>query len=286
MTHVVQVVGGVLRHAQGPAVREEEVHLRRRLRVRRELEHHPNAVYLELLAGVGDVDGRWDERKRPGRGRLAQAHADLSGRALWEQRAEHVRGAAGHCAARIHVLAHRMLQEPLRREHRHPSGCDVFVGEHTARAAEVIDVAVGVEQPGHRAVAAMLAVEGQRRRGALRGYERVDHQHAGVALDNRHVREVQPADLVDAVGHLEETVNRRELSLPPETRVHGVRTLSVEEVVGVRVPDDAPAGRPDHRVRQRRHPPSARVLEVRAVAEGKAQPCRGVGLGDLGCGLS
>ena len=47
---VVHVVRAVLRHAQPAAIGKEEVHLRRRLGLGRQLEHDPHAVDDELLA--------------------------------------------------------------------------------------------------------------------------------------------------------------------------------------------------------------------------------------------
>ena len=79
---VVQVVGGVLGHAQGAVVREEEVHLGRRLGARRHLEDDPDAVDDLLLAGVGDVDASAAIRPSvPSEVRDAQAGADLPARA-------------------------------------------------------------------------------------------------------------------------------------------------------------------------------------------------------------
>ena len=195
---VVQVVGGVLGHAQRAPLGEQEVHLGRRLGVGRELEHHVDAVDRLLLAGAGDVDRRRDQRHGAGRRRLAQPGADLPGGALGQQRAVHVRGAAGHRSARVDVLADRVLEEPVGGEHGHAAGRHVVGRDDAACAAEVVDVAVRVQQPGDRPLAAMLAVERQRRRRALGRDQRVDHEHAGVALDDRHVRQVEPAHLVDA----------------------------------------------------------------------------------------
>ncbi len=179
----------------------------------------------------------------PERGRLPEAGADLAARPLRQQRAVHVRRAAGHRAAGVDVLADRVLEEALGREDRDAARRDVLLGDDAARAAEVVDVAVRVEQAGHRPLAAMLAVERQRGGRRLGGDQRVDHEDARVALDDRHVREVEAAHLVDALGHLEQAVDRVQLPLAPEARVHRLRAVRVEEPVGVRVPDDAPVGR-------------------------------------------
>ncbi len=102
------------------------------------------------------------------------------------------------------------MQEALGRDHGDPAG-EVRVVDDAARAAEVVDVAVGVDQRRDGPLAAMAAVERERRGGGLGGDQRVDHDHAALALDERHVRKVQAAHLVDAVGHLEQAMDRGQL---------------------------------------------------------------------------
>ncbi len=266
--HVVQVVRRVLRHAERPVPGEEEVHLRRRLGARRHLEHHVDAVDGLLLPRAHDVDGRRDQRDGSQRRRLPQPRAHLAARSLRQQRAVHVCRAARHRTAGVDVLADRVLEEALRREDRDAARRDVLLGHDAARAAEVVDVAVGVQQSGHRPLAAMLAIQRQRGGRRLRGDQRVDHQDARVALDDRHVRQVEAAHLVDALGDLEQAVNRVQLPLPPEARIHRLRTVGVEEAVGVRIPDDAPVRRADDavatasrsgRAARRRSPPCPRT---------------------------
>ncbi len=58
---VVQVVGGVLGHAQRAELREVEVHLRGSLGARRHLELDLDAVDGVRLTGGGDVDGGDDD---------------------------------------------------------------------------------------------------------------------------------------------------------------------------------------------------------------------------------
>ena len=79
---VVQVVGGVLGHAQRSLVGEVEVHLRRGLGARRHLEEDADPVEDFLLAGAGDVEGRRDQARRAGRRARAQPDPHGAGRAL------------------------------------------------------------------------------------------------------------------------------------------------------------------------------------------------------------
>ena len=105
-----------------------------------------------------------------------------------------------------------------------------FLGaQHAEHAAEVIRVAVGEDHGGDRLVAQVLAREGQGiPRGRLGG-ERVYDDPALLAVDQRHVREVEAAQLMDARGDLVEPGAVVELSLAPEARVHGVGRLAFEE---------------------------------------------------------
>ena len=138
-----------------------------------------------------------------------------------------------------------MLGESLRRQHRDlpasTSAC-VVTPEH---AAEMVDVAVGVDHRDDGPVAAVRAVQRQRGRGGLGGDQRIDDDDAGVALDEADVGQVEAAHLVDALDHLVEPLLGGELGLPPQARVHRGRRVTVEERVDVVVPYDAPVGRLD-----------------------------------------
>ena len=127
-----------------------------------------------LLAGLGDVDRRRDQRHGAGGGRLPEPGVDLARRPRLEQRAVHVAGAAPHRRAGEDVLADRVLEEARRGDDRDRAGLDLLLAEDARGAAEVVDVAVGVDQPGDRALAAVLAVESQRRGGGLARDQRVD----------------------------------------------------------------------------------------------------------------
>jgi hypothetical protein len=103
----------------------------------------------------------------------------------------------------------------------------------------VVDVAVRVEEAGDGTVAAVLAVEGERRRRGLGGDQRVDDDDPLVALDHVQVREVEAAQLVDARRQLEQAGDPVEAAEPPERRVGGLGRLTVEELVGAQVPGGA-----------------------------------------------
>ena len=80
------------------------------------------------------------------------------------------------------------------------------------------------------------------------------------------------------VSDLEQAVDRQQLRLTPEARVHRRRRIAVDEGVRVHVPHDAAVrGLDPHRV-DRPDEASARVLEVLGVGEGQRVQCRFVGL--------
>ena len=85
-------------------------------------------------------------------------------------------------------------------------GVDVVLRGHAEDAAEVVDVAVGVDDGDHRPVPAVGAIQRQRGGRGLGGDQRVDDDHAGVALDEGDVRQVQAANLVDALDDLVEAL--------------------------------------------------------------------------------
>lgn len=92
----------------------------------------------------------------------------------------------------------------------------------------------------------MLAVERECGGGGLAGDQRIDDDDAGVSLDERDVRQVEAAHLIDARNDLEKAVPRGQLGLTPQARVHGCRRLTLQEVVALTVPDDVARSIRDH----------------------------------------
>jgi hypothetical protein len=102
--------------------------------------------------------------------------------------------------AGVDVLRHCVLEETGRRIHR--STC---LGDPGATAV-VIGMRVRDDQRLHRPVTPVLAIQRQRRRSSLIRHKRVDHNHAAVGLDERHIRQVEPSYLVDPACQLKQTV--------------------------------------------------------------------------------
>lgn len=168
---VVQGVCGVLGGAQGGVLGEVDVELGRGFGARGHVEHHADAVDGFALPGARDAYGRRDQGDRARRRRGAQPRADLPARALGQGGAVHVRGAAAHGCAGVDVLADGVLQEPLRSEHR-DAGRDLLDADHALDAAEVVGVAVRVQDAGDGALPAVAAVQRERGGRGLRGDER------------------------------------------------------------------------------------------------------------------
>jgi hypothetical protein len=52
-----------------------------------------------------------------------------------------------------------------------------------------------------------------------------------------HVREVEAAELIDALAYLEEPCDPEQLRLPPEAGVYGLGRFTIDELVTRGVPD-------------------------------------------------
>ncbi len=258
---VVQVVGRVLRHAQRAVLGEEEVHLDRAFGAGCHLELDADPVDDLLLPGVGDLVGRGDQAEGAERRGRAEAGADLTGRALRELAAVHVQRAPAHGGPGVDVLGDGRVHEAV-------PGVDRDLGLVDAvDPAEVIGVRVRVDDRLHGLVAPVLPVERKGRGRGLARQQRVDHDDPVGALDERHVREVEPPHLVDAVRDREEPLHRGQLALPPEARVRGLGAVAVEERVRVVVPHDVTGGAVHDARFHRSDQAPLRLVEVRPVRE-------------------
>ena len=105
-----------------------------------------------------------------------------------------------------------------------------------------------------------------------------------VALDQRHVGDVEPADLVDAGHHLEQAVLHVQPRLPPQAGVDGGgRLLLRQEAVGLETPDHAALRVRDPRMVDRAHEAARGIVEIRGVGKRQRLEHRGL-LGDDGGG--
>ena len=243
------------------------MHLGGRLGAGRHLELDLDAVEGVLLAGFADVERRHDQRHLAGRPDLAQPAAHLPLRAAGQRGPVHVGRASRHRGAGVDVLLHGVFGEVFGRDDRDLARVDVRLRRHAEHAAEVVDVAVGVDDRDDRPVATMRAVQRERGRRRLGGDQRVDDDDAGVALDEADVGQVEAADLVDALDHLVEALLGDELALPPQAGVHRRRRIAVEERVDVVVPHHSSVGGLDDAGLQGADESPVGVLEVGGVVE-------------------
>ena len=228
-------------------------------------------VVVAKSVGSSEADGS-------GRGRLAEAAVDLALRALGQQIAVHVARAAAHRVAGDDVFADRGFGEVVGRKNFDLAGVDGLLRDDAAHAAEVVDVAMGVDDGDDRLVAELRDDEfTPHGRRAFGGNEWVDDDVAGVRAENSHHRKVVAARLPDAVHDFEEAVDHVELGDAPEARIDGVRRVvlfgDVDEGVLAQVPDRSALGvADDDRLGERGDQASPRVLEVLIDAKRQALP--------------
>ena len=171
-------------------------------------------------------------RHRPGR----------AGRAAAWSRTGTARGAPSACRP-ARSRRHR-LHEAVGRDHRDLARLHVGLVDHAAHAAVMVDVAVRVDHRHHRLLRAMREIVRERRARDLGGGQRIDQDQAGVALDHRHVGDVEAAQLIEPVGDLEQAVGQVEPRHAPQAGIdRGRRQLAVDEGVLAQVPQHRAAGR-------------------------------------------
>ncbi len=161
-----------------------------------------------------------------------------------------------------------MLHEQIGRDDRDFAARHRLVIEHAARAAPMVGVGVGEDHGGHRPAATMLEIEFHRGARAFDRGQRVDHDHARVGLDQRHVGNIEPAHLIDAGHHLEKPVVHVQARLPPQARVDGRRSFRVgKKTIGLEAPDHPALRGNDPGVFQRAEKAARGILKVARVRE-------------------
>ena len=99
----------------------------------------------------------------------------------------------------------------------------------------MIGMAVREDDRRHRLVAQLLSGEGHRCGGSLAAGQRIDHDPAGLAFDQRDVGNVEASQLVDAVRHLEQADLRVQQRMAPQAGVDGGGCGALLEIEGVEV---------------------------------------------------
>ena len=244
------------------------MHLRRRFAVRRHLEFEFHAVDGSDVTGRDDEISRAQQRDRARRHGLAEPAIDLPARALRQQRPELVHRAAQHRRTGDDVFGDRVLHEQIGRDDRHLAAGERCVVEHAARTAPMVGMGMGEDHGADRPLAAVLEVKLHRGPRALDRGQRVHHDHAALALDQRHVGDVEAAHLVDAGHHLEQAMMHVEPRLPPQAGIDGRRRLfGRQEAVGLEAPDRPALRRGDLGVFHRAEKAARGVVEIPDVGE-------------------
>ena len=252
---VVQRAGAVFRHPQRLKLREIRVHLGRSLGAGRHLEFHLDAVDHQLRTGFPDLIGGCEVSHRAGGLTHADTLRHLAGHAGRQQHAVLIIGAAAHGLARVDVLRDGMLCKALGHDDRDLAAGDLLLDgqgrvrhilrrNHAADAAEVIRVGVGNNDRLDRVASEVLLDELHRRLSRLRAHGAIEHDPAGIALDDRQVRHVVAAHLIDARAYLEQAVGVVVAGVLPQAGVDGVGRLLVvvQEAVRCLTPDHVALG--------------------------------------------
>src|SRR5260370_34625636 len=100
----------------------------------------------------------------------------------------------------------------------------------------------GEDARGEGTLSAMLEIELHGGARAFNRGQRIDHDHAALALDQRHVGDIEAPDLIDAGHDLEESMVHVETRLPPQARPSAELFLRKESRMarGSRPPCPAP----------------------------------------------
>ncbi len=265
---IVHVVGGVLRHVQDLELRKVHDHLRRRFGARHQMKLDLDAVDHAGLVSLPDQVVRRDQRDRAFRQRLAEAFIDLPAFIDRQRQAVHVLRAAAHGVAGDDVFRHRMLHESVRRDHLDLAGSGVLGRHHALGAAEMIDVAMGIDHGCNRPGGAVGEIEIERGLRGLVGQQGVDQDQAAIALDDGEIGEIETAHLVDAIGHLEQAMHGIELRLPPQAGIDGRRhRVLLQKRVRPQVPGRLAANARHHTIPERRDETTPGVVEIGAIGK-------------------
>ena len=123
----------------------------------------------------------------------------------------------------------------------------------------------------------MRVIELETGTGDFAGHQRVDDDEAVVGLDDRHIRDVDAAQLVDAVGNVKQPGLAVEPRYPPKAWIdRWRRLLGIEEIIVAEAPDDLARGCARDPFGQGRNQATPRVSEIAPVREWQRRPYRRV----------
>src|SRR6266436_6258092 len=236
-----------------------------------------------ISAGASLFGAIWNSNSRPSKVRLLPvammrsvgrnsatepAAIDLPPRTPGQERPELILRAPQHRRPCNDVFRNRMLHEQIGRDDRDVAARQRRVIEHAARAAPMVGMGVGEDDRGHGTLSAMLEIELHGGARAFNRGQRIDHDHAALALDQRHVGDIEAPDLIDAGHDLEESMVHVETRLPPQARIDRRRSFFFgKKAVWLEAPDHPALRRRDPRIFQRAEKTARRLLEIACVRE-------------------
>ena len=245
---IMQVVRDQLGHIQRAELRIVHDHLRRRFRIGRIDEDDLNAVDGACFGGLFDGVGGRDETGIAAHPTLAQTGIDL----------------------------------PLR--HEAFRGIDVYLagghigfGDNSFDSPEVIEMAMAVDHSQYRLMRPMLVVEIEASLSRLSHRHWIDHNQAGISFDDRHGGDVEAANLIDTIRHLEESAGRVDPGMMPQRWIDRIgRVNRIEEAILAQGIGEGPGfSGLDCGVWQRGDETAMRLLLLNAIVGGQ-MGCGGV----------
>ena len=248
-------------------LRQEQVHLGRRLGGGRELEHHRDAVDGVRFEGLRDRHrGRNDRPSRRAHAvDLSKTRIDRPARATRQRRPELIRRPPAHGVAGHDALGDHGVHETCWRDDRRASRGDLGRVHDPAHSAVVVAVAMRVDDRDDRPLRTMCEVQVKGGAGRTHRAERVHDDETVRPLDEGDIGQCQPAHLINAGHDHEQPVDGIQPRQAPQARVHRVRRrLVAQEAVVPRV----------LRGWQRRDEPASRVDEVLLVGKRQIAECR------------
>ncbi|MNE34890.1 hypothetical protein D3C80_1286280 [compost metagenome] len=125
----------------------------------------------------------------------------------------------------------------------HLAGLDVGFVDNAFDATVVIDVAVVVDHRQHRFLRPMLVIQVECSAGGFDSHQGIDDDQASLALDDGHVGDIDPADLIEALGDLVQPVCHRFPGLFPQARVDRCRPVGgLQELIPLEAVDHLAIG--------------------------------------------
>ena len=269
---VVHVVGDDFGPAEGVERREIEGQFGRRFRFGRKLEDEAHPVDHDFLGRAIHLVGRRQNAELAEGNGLAQPRIHIGARRSRQVAAELVGGASSHGDTGNNVFAGRFGHEAFGGDDRYLALGGLGGRNDAQYTAEMIDMAVGKDDGHHGAVGEVLHGKGQGGGGGFPGGEGIDDDPTGCACDEGHVGEIETAQLVDAGGDFEQTVDVVQLRLTPQTGIDAGRRGAINETESIHVPNGRSCGVFHLQMRRRRHQPAPGVLEIPPIVERELLP--------------